>query len=171
MRSPPCDSTTASNRSTAESRSARSSALSPPVTAPPRRRNRSATAAATQHEQREACQQHPQRHRNHDVQERQGWIHEGEHAEGDADHTLNQQDPPPVEYGPHAYGGSHRDNAINQGVRGNKRGQCDDRGARPHQDEHPEYDSGDASQQEKPPVVADGGVDLRGTAYGVLLSG
>src|SRR5205807_5013156 len=46
IRSPPCASTAASNRSTADSRSTRSSGCSPPVTVMPRLRNLAATSAA-----------------------------------------------------------------------------------------------------------------------------
>src|SRR5947207_1235412 len=46
IKSPPCASTAASNRSTADNRSTRSSGLSPPVTATPRLRSRVDTSAA-----------------------------------------------------------------------------------------------------------------------------
>src|SRR2546430_7122700 len=46
IKSPPCASTVASNRSTADNRSTRSSELSPPVTATPRLRSRADTSAA-----------------------------------------------------------------------------------------------------------------------------
>ena len=107
-------------------------------------------------------QQHPQRNRNHDIQQGQRRIDEREDAERRTDDSLDEQQPPAIEHGPHAHRRADSDDAVHQRVGRNEGGQGHDGNAGPQQRERAEYDRGKTPQQEQPPVVADGGSDFIG---------
>jgi len=75
---------------------------------------------------------------------------------------LDQKQPPAIEEGPHTHRGADRHNAIHERICGDEGHQGDDGRAGPQQREQTKDNRGEASQQEQPPVVADGGRNLIG---------